>query len=203
MVRPVSEHIRSNIVGYVALFPALGGVAWAAESAPKNSVTSKSIDNGAVKTQDLGDDAVTGDKVAADSLTGAQIAESTLTGVDAATLGGIPATGFQRRVDGACPAASAIRAVGADGTVSCESIGGGGGGDITGVTAGTGLSGGGTSGDVSLGVNPAQVQSRVTANCGLGAAVTTVLQDGSVSCNKHPDIAAAEWRRSGRRRPDR
>src|SRR3989338_1199866 len=44
-------------------------------------------------------------------------------------------------------------------------------GDITGVIAGTGLVGGGDSGDVTLHVNPAVVQSRVTGTCPAGSSI--------------------------------
>lgn len=58
------------VVAMVALFVALGSAGWAATAA-KNSVTSKSIKDGAVKGKDVKDD----------TLTGADISESTLTGV--------------------------------------------------------------------------------------------------------------------------
>lgn len=64
----------------------------------------------------------------------------------AGLLGTLTETDVQRRVS-SCPTGSAIGTVNADGTVSCEPVGGG---DITSVTAGSGLQGGGTSGAVGL-----------------------------------------------------
>ena len=58
---------------------------------------------------------------------------------------------MQRRVTGACVAGSSIRAIYSDGTVVCESdTDTNSGGTITGVAAGPGLVGGGTSGMVTL-----------------------------------------------------
>jgi hypothetical protein len=54
---------------------------------------------------------------------------------------------MQTRVADTCPAGSAMSAIASDGSVTCESVGTG---DITGVTAGLGLSGGATAGDATL-----------------------------------------------------
>lgn len=54
----------------------------------------------------------------------------------------------QRRVTGTCPAGQAIAAISATGTVTCRSIEA-----ITGVTAGAGLAGGGTTDSVTLSVD--------------------------------------------------
>lgn len=43
-------------------------------------------------------------------------------GLDADLLGGLPAAQYQRRVAGACVAGSYVRAVAADGTVTCETV---------------------------------------------------------------------------------
>jgi hypothetical protein len=56
---------------------------------------------------------------------------------------------LQRRVSDACPTGSLIRAINVDGTIICE-LDQNSGGDITSITAGSGMSGGGTSGDVTL-----------------------------------------------------
>jgi hypothetical protein len=64
----VSAHVRSNVVGYVALFIALGGTAWAADKIgagdiARDAVRSKHIKAKQVKTLDLAPGTVTGKKV--------------------------------------------------------------------------------------------------------------------------------------------
>ena len=72
----VSRYIRSNVLGFVAIFIALGGVGVAAGLA-KNSVRSKQIKNGQVKSIDVADN----------GLTGTDIDESTLEGLPAGPKG--------------------------------------------------------------------------------------------------------------------
>jgi len=65
-------------------------------------------------------------------------------------------------------------------------------GDIAGVTAGTGLTGGGTTGDVTLAVNPAVVQSRVTTACPAGQALRSIAQDGTAVCESISGTAGGD-----------
>ena len=68
MLQGLRGHFRNNVVGYVALFLALGlGTAWAA-GLEKNSVKSKHIKNGKVKSVDIADDDVRGADVLESSL---------------------------------------------------------------------------------------------------------------------------------------
>jgi hypothetical protein len=103
-MRRIGDHVRAHAVGYVALFVALGGSAYAASSLPANSVGTKQLKDGAVTNQKIANGAVTGAKVARKSLTGAQINAATLGTVpnathassagNAARLQGLPASSF-------------------------------------------------------------------------------------------------------------
>ena len=88
MPHRVGRHLRHNVVGYIALFVALGGVSYAAVSLPKNSVGAKQIKKGAVTRSKLANGAVNGSKVAAGSLTGKQIKSATLGQVPSAAHAG-------------------------------------------------------------------------------------------------------------------
>jgi hypothetical protein len=69
---------RHNLVGYIALFVALSGPAWAATELSKNEVKSKHIGKGQVKNPDLADNSVTSPKVADGSLLGEDFAQGQL-----------------------------------------------------------------------------------------------------------------------------
>jgi len=86
---------------------------------------------------------------------------------------------FQRRVTGICTSGWAIREVYEDGTVACEETYSG---DITTVQAGTGLSGGASSGEVTLSVNTGIIQRRVDKYCEPGESIRMIREDGSVVC---------------------
>jgi len=106
------RHVRSNVVGYLALFVALSGVTYAAGSVPKNSVSSSSIKKGAVKSIDVRDGTLTGTDVRDETLTGTDVSDGTLTGADinegtlsevpnAGLLDGLNASAFVADTDGA------------------------------------------------------------------------------------------------------
>lgn len=104
-----------------------------------------------------------------------------------ASVGGdaIVDTEVQRRVSGSCPIGQAIRAVTAAGTVVCDV-------DDRGIEIATaqGLTGGGSTGSVTLSVDYATVQRRVSGQCPSGQAIRAIGADGSVVCEY--DDAAGE-----------
>ncbi len=173
-------HIRTNAIAYTALFVALSGTAVAASSAVKpNSIGTKQLRNRAV----------TGAKVALHTLTGANVAKASLTGYNirsttlgivpnAAHLAGLTSAAYQRTIRGRCPAGRAVQSVSPRGLLTCRATG-----TLTGVSAGTGLTGGGSSGDVSLAVDPTFVQARITDTCAAGRAMSSIKQDGTVGCH--------------------
>ena len=74
------------------------------------------------------------------------------------------------------------------------------GGDVTGVTAGTGLTGGGGGGDVALAVDPSAVQARVAAGC-LGTRQSRSTRRSARSTPTEASLATPTMRPDGRRRP--
>jgi hypothetical protein len=55
-------------------------------------------------------------------------------------------------------------------------------GTITGVNAGTGLTGGGSSGTVNLNVDTSSIQRRVSSSCSIGSSIRAINSDGTVVC---------------------
>lgn len=143
----------------------------------------------------IADGSVTSAKLAADSVDTTKIAPGAVGGTD------INAGEVQRRITSSCSGGQLMTGVNADGSVSCASSAPGS-ADITAVTAGAGLSGGGTSGDVSLAVANAgittamlaagavgstaidenEVQRRVTGSCPNGQLMTAIGVSGTVTC---------------------
>lgn len=106
----------------------------------------------------------------------ARIADGTIAAVD------VDSSQVQRRVNGVCPGSDVMIGVNVDGSVTCAGVTASSGGDITAVNAGGGLTGGGTTGAVTLAVNPNQVQARISATCPAGQSIRAVAIDGSVTC---------------------
>lgn len=102
-------------------------------------------------------------------------------GVPNASIGSaqIVPSEVQQRVAGTCPSGSSISAIGLDGSVSCQAAGSG---TITGVAAGNGLSGGGSTGNVTLSADTNVVQQRVTGTCPSGSSIDAIGADGTVTC---------------------
>ena len=110
------------------------------------------------------------------AVTSAKILDGTVAAVD------VNAAEVQKRVTGACAAGELMTGVNEDGSVACAAVSSSSGGDITSVTAGLGLLGGGASGAVTLNVNAALVQSRVSGVCGAGESIRAIAANGTVTC---------------------
>jgi hypothetical protein len=96
----------ANVTATIALVAALGGGAYAASNAPKNSVDSKSVENESLTGKDVKGNSLTGGDISEDSLgevpsaagvpagsiTGADVADDSLAGVDVneSSLGQVP-----------------------------------------------------------------------------------------------------------------
>lgn len=117
--------------------------------------------------------------VAPGGITAAHIADGSVGAAD------INSSQVQRRVSGSAGAGQAIRAINPDGSVTAIAVGNG---DITAVTAGAGLSGGGSTGSVTLNISTGGVASAEILDGSVGeidlannSVGTNEIIDGSVS----------------------
>lgn len=98
----------------------------------------------------------------------------------------VDTTAIQTRITGSCAVGQYITSIAVSGAVTCASDLNSG-GDITGVSAGMGLTGGAASGDANLAVDTAIVQSRVTGTCAVGQYITAISASGAVTCAPDAD----------------
>ena len=88
---------------------------------------------------------------------------------------------LQKRIIEQCNTGEYIRGINEDGSIVCEADNDSG-GDITSVTAGNGIVGSASNGDVTLSINTSAIQKRVVGGCAPGASIREIKIDGTVEC---------------------
>jgi hypothetical protein len=114
MLRGIRRHIGANIVGYVALFAALGGTSYAAVRLAPGSVTTQALQNGAVTSAKLARGSVGADQVRKRSLT----AQDFKSGAVIAALNGLAGKNGANGSDGPAGASGARGPAGHDGSAA-------------------------------------------------------------------------------------
>ena len=94
------------------------------------------------------------------------------------------AAAAQVRVSGSCVVGSSIRAIAADGTVTCEAHAAGGAGTTYSAGAGLNLDQAEFSADTTV------LQARVSGGCAVGQAISAIAADGTVTCASIESAAA-------------
>ena len=139
----VSQYVRRNILGLVAIFLALNAGAYAI-TRPQGNVGAPDLNVPSVS------------KV------------------------------VQLRVTGKCTDGQSISLIRRNGRVECTDAAASQGaqppGQISSVNVTDGLLGGGSQGDITIGVDPSVIQNRVTGSCPLSQAIQSIGQDGTVQC---------------------
>jgi hypothetical protein len=167
----ISAYLRRNVLGLVAIFLALNAGAYAItsdEGAAPRVIDNKGLRTGSVDSRVLATNAVTTPDIAPRTVGPRKIKLDNLVRY------------LRNEANLSCPSGEVVQSVSPDGHVTCTPAGGN--GTITGISTSGGLTGGGSAGDVALGVDPSQIQSRVTGSCSGNEAVQSVGQGGGVGC---------------------
>ena len=168
----LSEYLRQNVLGLVAIFLALNAGAYAVTTTDEDSaktVFNQDLANSSVDSRVLAEGAVEGPDIHAAAVGPKKMKLDKLVKY------------LQTRVNAQCADDQSMQGILADGSVLCadDQVNPG---TITGVTTSGGLTGGGTSGTVDVGVDPSVIQQRVAGTCSGNEAVQSVGQNGGVGC---------------------
>src|SRR5437588_8621582 len=143
LMRYLRHPFHGTVVGYLALFVALSGTAWAVaansvgtQQLKNNAVATSKISDGAVTKPKLANNAVTGAKLARGAVTGAKVARNSLTGAQI-NESSLDFSVLQRRVTGTCSTGQALASIDQTGGVGCAATGGPPSGSAGGALAGT------------------------------------------------------------------
>jgi hypothetical protein len=100
----IRNHIRSNVIGYVALFVALSGTAYAVDGPlpGQNQVGSADIIDKEVQTNDIGTGQVKNPDLASNAVNSARIANGTVMPDDTGTVPAVRATSPVSDINGEC-----------------------------------------------------------------------------------------------------
>ena len=173
------RHVRRNVVGYVALFVALGGTSYAATSLPSGSVGTNQLKNGAV----------TGAKVKSKSLTASDFEANSLPAGPKGATGPQGETGAVGPT-GATGATGAVGPMGATGATGATGPAG-----ATGPQGDTGATGvGGFFASAVADSLPASTASGTLSSAAAIQQVTINLPDAGNLVVLDPDVETIEYR---------